>query len=117
MKKRLRPAILAAATALAVLAIGAWVPIWTVTDRDSDVEYLQITTRASYQSGPFWAWPQGLFRDHAFRRQNAIQTVLIVGLAIGVGVLAYRAALPRSRCSAFGDYEEKPNGSIPDGRG
>jgi hypothetical protein len=50
------------------------------------------------------------------RERNCIQAVLLASIVIAGGLLAYRRLVPKPRPDPVGDYEEKPDGAIPDGR-
>jgi hypothetical protein len=114
-KKPLRPVLLAAAAALAVLAVGAVLPIWTVPGRNDDIDNPALR-RIIWRSGPLWMEPAGLIEPSPFRQRNMLQLAVLAGAMFGAGLLAYRAATPRKRADQVDDYEEKPDGSIPDGR-
>src|SRR5262245_12960975 len=115
MKKRFRPAILAAVAALAVLAIGAVIPIWTVPSRETD-EDNPARRRIIWRSGPLWARPAGLIEPSPFRHQNLIQAAILAGAMFAAGFFACRAATPRKLSEHVHDCDEKPDGSIPYGR-
>jgi hypothetical protein len=116
MTKRLRPVILATAAALAVLAVGTILPIWTVMTRSTVSEFDTVRVRIDYRRGPLWTMTAPATEQGSFRQRNTLLGAGVAGVAIGVGLLVHRAATLRRPSDPVRDYEEKPDGSIPDGR-
>jgi hypothetical protein len=116
MNKRLRPAILAAAASLAVLAVGTIFPVWTVMTRSAVSEFDTVRVTIGYRRGPLWTMTASATEQGPFRHRNMLVGAGIAGVAISVGLLVHRAATPRKLPDPVRDYEEKPDGSIADGR-
>jgi hypothetical protein len=108
--------VLASACAFVFFAIGAAAPIWTVQGQYTPEEIASGKTRIFYQYGPIWIAPKKLVDRSPFRQRNIIRGAILTSVVTIVWLLIYRAALPRKRAESRGDYEERADGSIKDGR-
>jgi len=112
MKTRFRAALLATACALVFFTIGGLMPIWTIESRSK----ANRVTKIDYRGYPIWTAPNELFAKGEFRLRNFYQAGILASVVLLVWVLVYHMAAPRRRPDPVGDYEEKPDGAIPDGR-
>src|SRR5262245_55514829 len=117
MKRRHRAAILTAACSLALAAIGAALPIWTISHHHTIQQGNREYTLVGYRTVSVWTAPAELSgRGPFFRQRNAIQGVILGSLVTVVGLLVYRRLDPKPRPEAIDDYAEKADSSIADGR-
>jgi hypothetical protein len=111
MSPRSRAAILVIAGSLVVFAVGASLPIWSATRLHKDGPISAITV----QGGPLWK--ADFVKDKGWvREQNWIRAGLLASVVTGGGLIVYRRLVPKPRPDPVGDYEEKADSSIPDGR-
>jgi hypothetical protein len=110
MSQRSGEAILVIAASLIVFAILAALPFWTASrlvkgDRVSAI---------AYEGGPLWE--ADLIKDTWAREQNWVQAGFFTTAVTLAGLITYRRRVAKLHPDQSDDYEEKADGSIPDGR-
>jgi len=114
MTQRVRAAMLVTVGSLVLFATAAALPIWTRSHRGSRGEGAMAMPFITYHPGPLWK--ADFVQPSWIRDQNRIQAAVIATVLIFAGLFVHRRLVPKSRPEPVGDYEEKADGSIPDGR-
>jgi len=113
MRTHARMAVLAVASAIAVLVVGLFLPIW--------IEWRVSGWCGVGYSVPLWEGLAGLpAKSEKERRdslkENRTSCAVLLALAAGTGSVVFLAGVRRVHPDAAKDYLEGPNGSLRDGR-
>jgi hypothetical protein len=110
MNQRSRAAVQMIAASLVGSAILAALPLWTT----SRVVKADRISAIVYEGGPIWE--ADFVQDSWVRERNWIQAGFWTSAVTLVGLIAYRRRVAKLRPDQSDDYEEKADGSMPDGR-
>jgi len=113
MIARLRAILFASIAFTFVFGVGSKIDAWRIPP--------WAWWRDLGRTGDFWEWlstlnrksPPGGFRY--WHSKNIRNSALLFGISLGLGLLAYRLARPRSQDESVSDYKDGQHGLIQDG--